>query len=90
MESLFWIVVGFICSQIVLGVWFYTNTNDIKTEHERLKAELGQRLFVKTPVGNFDLKQILGALITYHKVKVEGTSAIKIVKDEYLNRKDKK
>ena len=82
MENLFWVVVAFICSQIVMGVWIYTSLDDMKTENTKLRAELSHRLFFRTPQGqiSFDVISVLNALLIYNKVKVEGTSGIKIVK----------
>ncbi|TET08500.1 MAG: hypothetical protein E3J83_03375 [Candidatus Atribacteria bacterium] len=85
--NLFWYVMAFICSQVVICVYIYTNLNDVKEEHRKLKEDLAQRLFVGSSIGNFDIKIILGALLTHLKLKLEGTAGLKIVKDEFLNRK---
>ena len=87
MGSLFWYVIAFICSQIVICVWVFTNISDLKGENLKLKADLGQRLFVRTPVGNWDLKVVLGALLAHLKLKLESTAGLKIIKDEYLRKK---
>ena len=78
--SLFWYVMAFICSQVVICVWIYTNLNDVKADHEKLRLELIQRLFVKTsPHAQYDLKSILGELLNHLELEIEQTSGLKII-----------
>ena len=91
MENLFWIVVSFILSQIVICVWIYTNLSDIKADHEKLKAELIQRLFIGINQNvRFDLKTVLGVLIKELEYDIEVTSGLKLTKKPVMGLKKRK
>jgi len=78
-NNLFWIVIGFIFSQVIIGVYVFTNLKDREAEHEKLKLELIQRLFIKiSPHAQYDLKSIIGELFNYLHLEIEQSSGLTI------------
>jgi hypothetical protein len=81
MENLFWVTMSLIGLSVVIVIWFSINNNDRKKEHEKLKMELSQRLFLKNQLGTFDLPSCIEAMLIYHKLRLEGTRGVKVVKE---------
>ena len=80
-NQLFWMAIGFVLSQIVIGIWVYTNNSDRSAEHEKLKVELAKRLFLRNQTGTYDLPSTIEAILTYQKLRLEGTRGVKVVKE---------
>ena len=80
-QRMFYGILGFIVLQLLIVVWFAINNNDRKADHEKLKAELAQRLFLRNQLGTFDLPSIIDAMLKYHKLRLEGTRGVKVVKE---------
>ena len=81
LSNLHW-ALGLLALQFVFLIYCIWNINDVNKRHEGLKSELKQRLFASTEIGHIiDLKQVLGALLTYQKLKIKA-GTIQIVKDK--------
>ena len=67
-------------------IWFTINNSERKAEHEKLKAELAQRLFVRvSSYAQYDLRSILGELLNHLNCEIEEGSGLKIVKTKKGN-----
>ena len=78
-NNLFWVVIGFIFSQVIMGVYVFTNLRDREAEHEKLKRELIQRLFIQiSPHAQYDLRSVIGELFNYLHLEIEQSSGLTI------------
>lgn len=79
--ELYW-AIGLIILQFTVLAYVVHNINYINKAHETLKAELGMRIFIRTEQNvSYAVSDIVRALMEYHKIRIDGVSGIKIVKE---------